>query len=157
MRWNGRERAVGELAALTALLACWLVTDSPAERAARLYSGMTPGDVADALGTPGRPNPRKDTFIWLHSRSAFSSHDDARYEAYVQEVFRTNSQFYREYRFPLCTVDVYFRGVRGDERASAVDARRTFGWTWQFGAWAVVALALGLVAAEAARRSRPPT
>jgi hypothetical protein len=156
MRWNGRERAVGGLAVITTLLAGWLVTDSLRESISRLRPGMTESEVAAALGTPGRPNPRKETCIWLHSPGAFG-HDEARYESYVREVFRTNSQFYREYRFPLCTVDVYFRGVRGDERVSAVEARRTFGWTWQFGAWAVIALALGLVAAEAARRSRPPT
>lgn len=154
MRWNGLERSVGELVAAVVLLAAALTLGSPPGSVARLRVGMTEAEVADALGTPGLPHPDRYAYLAIHGPGVFGPDGAERYREYLREVRRTNSQFYRQYRLPFCVVDVYFRGIEGDERVVSGEARRSLAWGRSLAASVFAALALGLLAAEAARRFR---
>lgn len=151
MRWNPRERTVGELAA-AAVLGVGILAASPAGYTARVRPGMTPAEVEAALGTPGRPDGWREAFH--HGPRDLSDLWNPETLERERAVRREDSWQYRDYEQPSCTISVAFRGVTGDERVTAVDGYRALRPDWHLAPWLAGAVAAGLLAAEVARRVR---
>jgi hypothetical protein len=152
MRWTRRERTAGEVAAVAVLVVGWLVGLSPAESAARVSPGMTPAEVEETLGTPGRPDYMQESN--LHGPRDLSDLWAPTALERERALRKAESWLYRDYEVGPCVVSVSFSGPEGDERVTAVDAYRTLRPGWHLVPWLAGAVAAGFLATEITRRRR---
>jgi hypothetical protein len=156
MRWNGRERLTGELAAAGVFVVgvVALAAADPAAATAKVSPGMTRDEVAAALGTPGKQNFARAAL--LYSPRDLSDLDKVER---IRADGPPDSKICWDYAFPGYVVEVSFHGPEGAERLAVVDASRLLPPARTLLALAAVAAVCGLAAAEVAyrRRARAPS